>query len=50
MYQKIHRWVDEEQPVPEEPDGPRDITRNPDDCNLEELPEPKRRELPADDY
>jgi hypothetical protein len=50
MYQKIHRWVYEDEVVPAEPDGPRVITRNPDDAPLDELPEPRHREPPEDDY
>jgi hypothetical protein len=50
MYQKIHRWVDEDEVAPSEPDAAPPVTRDPDNCELAELPEPKRREAPTDDY
>lgn len=49
MYQKIHRWIDEDEVTPSGPDAPQELDRDRADTEVEELPRPGRREIQPDD-
>jgi len=49
VYQKIHRYIDEDEVTPSEPAAPRELDRDGDDTEVEELPRPGRREIQPDD-